>query len=374
MPSKKPATPSKKRAMPSKKRAMRARTVEHPLKKASTQKRAGVISTGAGVAVAVASPFALKSSSVDMQRYFSHLLVKDRPINEIPIVIAHNTNTYMGSGTLPIASNQTMGITELLNTTPVRGFELDVWEHQGECVINHGGKFDPLVSKPATLDSALTEINAWLDKPENKNEVVFVCFERHVKPVQLDSHINNAFGESHVTEINGHIENINGEKMVCLNEDTMNSSIEKLVSQGHRVVQIPLARDYIVNEGRTSLGALLRGIHPEVVNPINTEEMDTLVNSGKGTFIKLDQITPNDPRFFTPRDREILGLKPSVSLLHDSVYLGKGNLSAAFWGGGAGLASGGIIFAFSSGLLQAYNNYRFFKRFPTEAENILKEI
>ena len=45
----------------------------------------------------------------------AHLLVRDRPINEIPIIMQHNSNTYYGSGTLLPTSNQELDITATLN-------------------------------------------------------------------------------------------------------------------------------------------------------------------------------------------------------------------------------------------------------------------
>jgi hypothetical protein len=56
------------------------------------------------------------------------------------------------------------------------------------------------------------------------------------------------------------------------------------------------------------------------------------------------------------------------------VELGQGDASSALFGTGVGVASGGIIFALSSGLVQAYSNYQFFKRFPTELTQTLNTL
>ena len=130
---------------------------------------------------------------------YSHLLVKDKAINEIPIIMAHNANTYPSSGTVPIWSNQSLNITDTLDKTPTRGFELDIYKHNGNYIINHSDGTNPIidynVSKPVTLEDSLNQIDTWLQKPENADEMIFIKLQNELNNPNDVNNINQMIAD-----------------------------------------------------------------------------------------------------------------------------------------------------------------------------------
>ena len=151
---------------------------DHEQQKLETSLAAGVLvgAVATGATLGVASEIQPEASVSD----FDHILQKDTPLDQMVTFFEHNSLAMVDKGSVPlIATNQTMGIKDTLEKTPVRGFDIDLHVRDGEVVINHAGYYNPLVpdSDIPRLDDALNPINEWLDKPGNSDEIVFLNFE-----------------------------------------------------------------------------------------------------------------------------------------------------------------------------------------------------
>lgn len=322
------------------------------------------ISVAVGAAVTVG---AILEPPLD-QEIFSHLLIRDRPLNEIPILVQHNAGTQPGSGTFEVVGNQTMNFQDTLNRTPVRGFELDLWELEGKTVINHGG----IPAPGATLKSlaqSIAPMKEWLDTPRPQGELIYIVIEDHLGPEATDAallELSNTFGSAIYGPNEKDAFYAQHQRWPTVDEITQDGSRVMIISdnQGSHPelsfnageISSQFGQSY---EDRTIMGGLGEQFDPEIAGQIDTDRMDLLV--ARGGIIKLDQISPNDPRFFRANDRYKLALHPDISL-GGLWYVSAENWQEACLGMGTALATSstslGVLNAVASANLneQVLNN------------------
>ena len=138
------------------------RNKKHDLNKLQESSILGAAIATSAVSGAVTVIVAEHQSREVDKKYYSHWLSdqeRNKPLNERQWIQGHNTGTEYGSGTILIAQNQNLSVSELLEETPTRSFEIKIHAHEGEFIINHGGIIDPLVSDPLSL----SDYNAQVD-------------------------------------------------------------------------------------------------------------------------------------------------------------------------------------------------------------------
>ena len=325
---------------------------------------AGALVSGASIATASALQPAHDLSM------FDHILQKDTPLDEMIILGMHNAEALAGKGTLPLlATNQTMSIEEALNKTPVRGFDLDLHKHNGEIVINHGGIFDSTVSDDQIprLDNVLETMNNWLDKPGNSNEVLFLNFENKGNlPWQM---LENTFGQNAVLD--------RWDYNQLVNKFGRAPTINEIRAEGYKVVDFNHNRFIEAGSGETGFwdnpiesvwedrtlmehGKDLdlefgKFTTDDIAPHITTEDIDQFVESGKGMYISLDQVSANDPRFFKPEDRDSLALNPDLKLM-GLFYESDEAFQNALLGFGTATAGATAALALAGGAYQGFLN------------------
>ena len=325
---------------------------------------AGAVASGASVAAASA-----RQPPHD-PGMFDHISPKDVPINEIKIFAAHNTEAVSRKGSLPLlATNQTMDLKDILDKTPIRGFDLDLHEHNGEIVINHGGYFDSTVSDDniPKLDNVLETMNNWLDKPGNHDEVLFLNFEnREDLPWGA---LNNAFGHNTVLGYREYwnmwfkrwraptIEEVRaaGFKVVDFNH---NRFIEAGTGEtGFRYEHIESVwEDRTLAEHVIDVDAQTGDLKTSEIAPhITTDQIDEIMNSPGGKWISLDQVSPDDPRFFKPEDRDNLALNPDLKLM-GLFYESDEAFQSALLGFGTATATATAALALAGGAYRGFLN------------------
>ena len=325
---------------------------------------AGAVTSGTGVAAAsVVQPPHDPSM-------FDHISPKDVPIDQIKIFAAHNTEAVPGKGSLPlIATNQNMDLEDMLDKTPIRGFDLDLHEYKGDIVINHGGIFDSTASNDniPKLDNVLETMNNWLDEPGNHDEVLFLNFENRGN-LPWDA-LENAFG--HNTVLDAH------EYSNLVSRLGRVPTIEDIRSAGFKVVDFNHSRFIETGSGEVGFHNLQldsvwedrtimeHGIDmdlefgkfstDDIAPHITTDQIDEIMNSPGGKWVSLDQVSPNDPRFFKPEDRDSLTLNPDLKLM-GLFYESDDAFQTALLGFGTAAAGATAALALAGGFYQGFLN------------------
>lgn len=340
------------------------------------------VATGVGLGVA---SYKQQQEPLDSENY-QHLLQRDQPIDQIPLVGMHNAGTEAGSGTWFFSANQNMGIKEVLETTPVRAIALDVHEHDGEFVINHGGMYDPTVENPKSFQETLNEINQFLQ--ENPNEVVIIDVEYGFGQVGDRS----AEDWEKIRETNQILEDTFGtkiwtpeEQQIFYDDNGRWPTMDEMTSGGDQVIlssyyggnTTPTAGAEMFATGSTITGheSWLGGVYEdrnvysipgraltsEVADTISTHDVDQRVANNEGGIMWLDKITQDDPRFLLPEDRSQLALRPDMTVGNDLFYVNDDTVNNVAFGTGAGLATttGGLSLA--TGLYQNAQTNQYIK-------------
>jgi hypothetical protein len=279
---------------------------------------------------------------------------------------AHNTGALAGHGTMTFWANQTMGIKEMLDNTPIRAFDFDIFEHNGELVLLHG----PLDHTVKDVDitrfkDVLNDINDWLK--QNPEEVLIFNIEYHGLYYKSMALMDSIFGKKYTEGIEdlilgnnytaptireltqndiqvlvpiSHYESAGSEHLtlshdidgLCYEFQSYGKAhgwfTQKELENGlYSVADCDRIADKIrkqleihnVWEDRT-VDQFLYKIHPEVAGKLSVEDVDKIIASNKGCIISLDHITPNDPRFFKPEDRETFNLPHDMEIANQSVH------------------------------------------------------
>ena len=301
---------------------------------------------------------------------FDHITVKDKPIDQIVIMAQHNAGAVPGQGSLPLlATNQTMTIGETLDKTPIRGFDLDLHQRNGEVVLNHGGIFDSSVSDDdiPKLDDVLTTMNTWLGKPGNEDEVLFLNFEN---PGNLPADaLESAFGTdtimgskefAELSQRFGRAPTINeireeGFKVVHFDHSKYNGPGSG--ETGFNGMPIDTVwEDRTMMENASDLDMSFGNLSTKDIAPhITTDQVDDIINSGKGMWVSMDQVTPNDPRFFKPEDRDELALNPDLKVM-GLFYESDEAFQTALLGFGTAATGATAALALAGGAYQGFMN------------------
>ena len=325
---------------------------------------AGAVASGASVAAASALQPPHDPSM------FDHISPKDIPIDQIKIFAAHNTEAVPGKGSLPLlATNQNMDLEDILDKTPIRGFDLDLHQHNGEIVINHGGIFDATVSDEniPKLDNVLKTMNNWLEEPGNHDEVLFLNFENRGNLVS--DTLENAFGRDAVLDFH--------EYSNMATRFGRAPTIEEIRAYGFKVVDfshnqhlgtgtgetgfhnMPLEsvwEDRTLMEQGNNMDLEFGEFSTDDIAPhITTDQIDEIMNAPGGKWISLDQVSPNDPRFFKPEDRDGLALNPDLKLM-GLFYESDEAFQSALLGFGTTTAGATAALALAGGAYQGFLN------------------
>ena len=301
---------------------------------------------------------------------FDHITPKDVPISDIKIFAAHNVEAMVGKGSLPfLATNQSMNLEDMLDKTPIRGFDLDLHYHNGEVVINHGGVFDSTVSDDSIpkLDEVLDTMNDWLDEPENQDEVLFLNFENRGK-LPPDA-LEDAFGDDAILGFKEYNE--------MVSDLGRAPTIEEIRAEGFKVVDFDHNRFFEAGSGETGFSNMVidsvwedRTIlengkdadlevgefsTEDIAPHITTEQIDQMMETPGGQWISLDQVSANDPRFFKPEDRDELALHPDLKLM-GLFYNSDEDFQSALLGFGTATAGATAALALAGSAYQGFLN------------------
>ncbi|MFA5880174.1 MAG: hypothetical protein WC860_08420 [Candidatus Margulisiibacteriota bacterium] len=366
-----------------------------------------------GTALGVAS--GIEQAQTTDTSLYQHLLQKDVPINQATIIGAHNVGTQPGSGTIFPLSNQTMGVTEMLDQTPVRALAIDVHKVDGEFILNHAGIIDPTV-KSITLDQTLTNINGWLDK--NPNEAVIMPIELGTLGFGSPGHRPPDFWDNYDDLLSSLKEKF-GSKIAdtnflvnFYNEHHHLPSVNELTEAGRQILLIDrfgsdislsmwtdsasgdlrsidlsylFGNNESINytaESRNLVSEYIQGtgiekaLDGQLPSRINAETVDQIRQAKNGGIVFLDQISPNDPRFLLPEDRSQLLLKPDMSILNGAVHVNQPIVNEVAFGLGAAMNIGSASFSLASGIFQIINQRKFITNIKNgnEIKNILHDI
>ncbi|KEI70906.1 hypothetical protein [Endozoicomonas elysicola] len=325
---------------------------------------AGAVASGASVAAASALQPPHDPSM------FDHISPKDIPIDQIKIFAAHNTEAVPGKGSLPLlATNQNIDLEDMLDKTPIRGFDLDLHNHNGEIVINHGGIFDATVSDDniPKLDNVLETMNDWLEEPGNHDEILFLNFENRGN-LPWDA-LENAFGRDAVLD--------SYEYSNMVSKLGRAPTIEEIRAEGFKVVDFDHSRFIEAGSGEVGFHNLQldsvwedrtimeHGIDmdlefgkfstDDIAPHITTDQIDEIMNTPGGKWVSLDQVSPNDPRFFKPEDRDGLALNPDLKLM-GLFYESDEAFQSALLGFGTATAGATAALALAGGAYQGFLN------------------
>ena len=251
---------------------------------------------------------------------FEHIHQGDVPLSQLVIFAQHNAESVIGKGSLPlIATNQHMGIMEALEKTPIRGFELDIYKHNNQLVLNHGGLFDPSVSENniPKLDDVLINMNNWLHQGKNSHEVIFLATDN--ANVRL-SNFESVFGFGRVMrgrhynavvqilgreptikdlrEFNFTVVLFDKSEYVEAGKGTLHLGSMEITNYWENQNALTALRDLGTN---ISVGGRSTA---DIAPPLTTDRVDAIVNGNQGAWLSLDQVSPNDPRCLKPEDRE----------------------------------------------------------------------
>jgi len=151
----------------------------------------GAIVAAALLAAALAAPGAHAQSSVTWQLDLQYELSHDVPLRDAPWVSTHNSfnsTAEMGETLSAQDSNQMITIVAQLNAG-IRGLELDLHNFLplasgGEgpvvCHARPGDEAHAGCTVEKRLGPVLDEIVAWLDRPENRQEILLLYLEDHL--------------------------------------------------------------------------------------------------------------------------------------------------------------------------------------------------
>jgi hypothetical protein len=316
-----------------------------------------------------------QTSEFDKSMWNPALFERDVAINKMPILLAHNSGSEGGSGTMFFNQNQTMTPYDLLNKTPVHGFEFQVEDYNGTLITNHGAALteymiDPTVSNPETLQSQLDSVKEWLSQPGNSDQVVFIQIQNNTS-LNLDSYLSDTFGSE-----------------VAYGVAYPNSTINELAAAGKHVVILPNSMNDIFRTGggysfsdywedRTLLGNLGNEVtasmplDQQFVGSLNTDDVDKLIE--KGGVIKLDDIAPNDPRLLASEYRDHLSFDPDVYLFDGLIQVNRGLLSALTFTGGVLSAIGAATFSIANSIYQTYKSYHYIQNAQQHFQDAMKK-
>ena len=356
------------------------------------QKLETTLATGAlGTAAATGAGLAF-ASEVNDRPSFDHILQKDTPMDQMVIFSQHNALAMPGKGSLPFAAtNQSMGIGETLEKTPVRAFDFDLWERDsGEVVINHGGFYDPLVpeSKMPTLADAVTPIRRWLDKPQNSHEVVILTFENkgNLDQGELQSLLGDRLiSNQELSQLRrqlGHVPTINeltadGPKVIVTDSTYYQHSGVGSVNFGFgdmtSIWEDRTIAEAVDDQTFDALADKVLGNPDPIAPQITTEDVDQLVGTGRGRYISLDQISANDPRFLKPEDRVAHGIDTDNQVF-GHFYYGNEHFQSAVMGLGAAATTAGGLLGLAGGIFQGVNNERTLRRQNKQIPRFLENL
>jgi hypothetical protein len=306
----------------------------------------------------------------------SALLQRDTAINKMPILCAHNSGSEGGSGTMFFNQNQTLKPYDILENSPVRALEFQVEDYNGTLITNHGAALsdlmiDPTVSHPETLQSQMDSVKQWLSESQNCDQVIFIQVQNNAPNVDLNSYLQKTFGDQ-----------------LADGNTWQNSSVNDLVHAGKHVVVLPISMNDIFRSGgysysdywedRTLLGNLGNEItatlpvDEQFVGQLNTDQVDALIK--KGGLIKLDDLSPNDPRLIDPAFRNQLAFDPDVYLFDGLIHVNRGILSALTFGVGIFSAVGTAAFSIANSVAQAYKNYTFIQKADQHLKDTINNL
>ena len=382
----------------------------------NNQNNAVITASGATIAAtAVVTDLVASTQTKPFDRsLWNPLLTQtNKPLNQIPIVNAHNVATYQGSGTTFIADNQTMSTQDILANTPVGqlgGIEFKVDSYQGQIVVNHGDIHDPTVSNPVTMQSQLDIVKKWVQDPANSDSLIILHIGNDTNNATTKAAINQAISQTFGSELYSSSQfygDINSKKFLNMDGTSRWPTAAELTSKGKHVIIISEgmnndlgatigASDIMNNhwysnnsnssynsipssmfwnsygEDRTLVGDLGSGVNSEIMGRIDTAQMDQLV--AKGGLISLDQLSPNDPRLIAPDQRDKLALDPDVSLFGGVLHVNRGLASSLTFGAGVSTDVGSGSFAIVDGISKAYNNFKFINQVEQHLTSLIDII
>jgi hypothetical protein len=347
---------------------------------------------------------------------YSHILQKDTPITNMIFFSAHNAGALTGHGTMIFSSNQTMTVKEILDKTPIRAFDFDIFNHNGELIIHHGN-LDPTVNDAdiTRFKDVLNDINDWLK--QNPEEVILLNIEENGLSEKSSQLMSSIFSNRYTDSIHNLILD-NNYKTPTIRDLTQNN-IQVLLASSHyesaghaNLTFTPktiyglqyVLRDYGVKhnaftydqvyEDRTLWSALeeeaktfkkkleissiwedrtdnqfFYKIHPDVAGKLSTDDIDKIISSKKGCVISLDHITPNDPRFFKPEDRETFNLTHDMEIANHSVH---GEITDSILTG-IGVFTTGARIALST-IISIFHGYKNEMQIRQQSKVISKEL
>ncbi len=353
------------------------------------------------------------STPIEQSKWNPVFLQKDKPLNQIPMINAHNVGTEPGQGTPFYAQDQSMSTHDILEKTPVG--ELGAIEFKtrvgvdGQPIVSHG-PVDPTVASPLTFDDEIDTVGEWVNDPNHKSSLLVVRIgaegpgsgDREITE-HIEEKLATTFGDKLYTK-EEFFEDIHNRRYLDAAGNSRWPTANELNARGKNVIAMTnyggkqsLSAYHILNdnwrhntpdypnnmipssmywdahnESRMLVGDLGKYIHSDIVGHIDTGDMDPLIKNGG--FIGLDHLSANDPRLMTPEAVKELSLDPDVSLFGGALHIDRGALSSATFGAGVFGAVGAGTFAIGDAIVKAYTNTQWIKNTDQNCRDLLKKV
>ena len=318
----------------------------------------------------VSASYLLRQQPLLREAYIEQIFETDKSFIHFFI---HNAYSNPNFGSIPLlADNQFVEPVKLLDTTPLRSLELDIYNYKDELIINHGNYVNYFIDETEipTLERVGNDLGDWIDR-QDKNEALFLNLQ--VEPKNYDNFIE--YYDVIVGDVDHYYSIYFADE--AYNNDVFRSNFYLFMLEGsyRNKHQYYSHEDYYAyNENRTLLGDTLTlfGLNNR---QITTKDIDALLldksyfqqqagldyDDQQVIYLFLDKLSEYDPRLIKAEYRDELLLRDEVEWF-TLLNIDDDTLNAVLMSSNISLPSVMGIFSMVSWLIQMYRENKKIKK------------